>query len=301
MRFSFVKQKNVFFAFSAIIILAGIVSIAVQGFNLGVDFSGGALLDLKFEKPVTVAEVRAVLKDYGLENSTLQLAGAEKVDKAPNVMIRTRFLDENEKQALLKGLTDKIGKYDVKRIENVGATISSEMTRESLIALLLSWVVIIAYVAYRFEYRFGVAGVLALVHDVMVVVGLFSIFKIEIDATFVAALLTIVGYSINDTIVIFDRIRENMRFMKKGETLPEMVDRSIWQTMTRSIYTSLTVMFCVVAMYFLGGETTKTFALALIIGFVSGTYSTVFLASPVWLVWKEHDERKRLEHKMRPA
>lgn len=301
MRFSFVKQKYVFFAFSAIIILAGIVSIVVQGFNLGVDFTGGALLDLKFEKPVTVAEVRAVLKDYGLENSTLQLAGTEKVDKAPNVMIRTHFLDETEKQAVLKGLTDKIGKYDVKRIENVGATIGSEMTRESLIALLLSWVVIIAYVAYRFEYRFGVAGVLALVHDVMVVVGLFSIFKIEIDATFVAALLTIVGYSINDTIVIFDRIRENMRFMKKGETLPELVDRSIWQTMTRSIYTSLTVMFCVVAMYFLGGETTKTFALALIIGFVSGTYSTVFLASPVWLVWKEHDEHKRLEHKIRPA
>jgi len=301
MRFSFIKLKYIFFTFSAIIILAGLVSITMQGFNLGIDFTGGALLDLKFEKPVTVAEVRAVLKDYGLENSTLQLAGTEKVDKAPNVMIRTHFLSEDESKALLAGLADKLGKYDVKRIENVGATISSELARESLIALLLSWLVIIAYVAYRFEYRFGVAGVLALVHDVMIVVGLFSIFQIEMDATFVAALLTIVGYSINDTIVIFDRIRENMRFMKKGETLPDMVDNSIWQTMTRSIYTSLTVMFCVVSMYFLGGETTKTFALALIIGFISGTYSTVFLASPIWLVWKEHDEKKRIEHRMRPA
>ena len=301
MNFSFVKQKNVFFAFSLVVILAGIVSIAVQGFNLGIDFTGGTMLDLKFAKPVTVSEVRTVLKDYGLENSTLQLAGTEKVDKAPNVIIRTRVLDEGERKAVLQGLNDKLGKYDIMRIEKVGATIGSEMTREAIIALLLSWLVIIAYVSYRFEFRFGVAGILALVHDVMIVVGFFSIFRQEIDATFVAAMLTIVGYSINDTIVIFDRIRENMKLMKKGESLPEMVDRSIWQTMTRSIYTSLTVMFCVVAMYFFGGETTKTFALALIIGFISGTYSTVFLASPVWLTWKERDERKRLEHKMRPA
>ncbi len=301
MKFSFVKYKFVFFGISLIVIAAGLISIATQGFNLGIDFTGGTMLDLKFAKPVTVSEVRTVLKDYGLENSTLQLAGTEKVDKAPNVIIRTRVLDEGERKAVLQGLNDKLGKYDIMRIEKVGATIGSEMTREAIIALLLSWLVIIAYVSYRFEFRFGVAGILALVHDVMIVVGFFSIFRQEIDATFVAAMLTIVGYSINDTIVIFDRIRENMKLMKKGESLPEMVDRSIWQTMTRSIYTSLTVMFCVVAMYFFGGETTKTFALALIIGFISGTYSTVFLASPVWLTWKERDERKRLEHKMRPA
>ncbi len=301
MRFSFVKQKNLFFALSLIIILAGLVSIAVRGFNLGIDFTGGTMLDLKFAKPVTVAEVRTVLSAYGLENSTLQLAGTEKVDKAPNVIIRTRILDESERKAVLQGLADKIGKYEIMRIEKVGATIGSEMTREAIIALLLSWLVIIAYVSYRFEYRFGVAGILALVHDVLIVIGMFSIFHQEIDATFVAALLTIVGYSINDTIVIFDRIRENMKFMKKGDSLPDMVDRSIWQTMTRSIYTSLTVLFATAALYFLGGETTKNFSLALLIGFVAGTYSTVFLASPIWLIWKERDERKRLEHKMRPA
>lgn len=301
MRFSFVKHKFLFFALSLMVIAAGLISIAVQGFNLGIDFTGGTMLDLKFAKPVTVSDVRTVLKDYGLESSMLQLAGTEKVDKAPNVIIRTRILDETERKAVLQGLNDKLGKYDIMRIEKVGATIGSEMTREALVALLLSWLVIIAYVSYRFEFRFGVAGILALVHDVMIVVGLFSIFQKEIDATFVAALLTIVGYSINDTIVIFDRIRENMKLMKKGDSLPEMVDRSIWQTMTRSIYTSLTVLFATAALYFLGGETTKTFSLALLIGFVAGTYSTVFLASPVWLVWKERDERKRLEHKMRPA
>ena len=159
----------------------------------------------------------------------------------------------------------------------------------------------IAYISYRFEYRFGVAGIISLIHDVFVVLGIFSLLQKEIDASFVAALLTIVGYSINDTIVIFDRIRENMKKMKKGETLSEMVDHSIWQTMTRSIYTVLTVLFATGALYFLGGETTKDFSLALLIGFVSGMYSSIFNASPIWYMWKEHDERKRLEHKMRPA
>jgi preprotein translocase subunit SecF len=159
----------------------------------------------------------------------------------------------------------------------------------------------IAYISYRFEYRFGVAGILSLIHDVFVVLGIFSLLHKEIDASFVAALLTIVGYSINDTIVIFDRIRENMKKMKKGETLEEMVDHSIWQTMTRSIYTVLTVLFATGALFFLGGETTKDFSLALLIGFVSGMYSSIFNASPIWYMWKEHDERKRLAHKMRPA
>jgi preprotein translocase subunit SecF len=131
--------------------------------------------------------------------------------------------------------------------------------------------------------------------------GIFSILRKEIDASFVAALLTIVGYSINDTIVIFDRIRENLKAMKKGETLSEMVDRSIWQTMTRSIYTVLTVLFATGALYFLGGETTKNFSLALLIGFISGTYSSIFNASPIWVIWKQRDERRRMERKVRPA
>ena len=135
MRFSFVKLKFIFFAISAIVLLAGVVSIAAQGFNLGIDFTGGTLLDLKFAKPVTVSEVRAVLKDYDLENSVVQLAGTEKTDKAPNVIVRTRILDESERRAVLQGMTTKIGQYDIMRIEKVGATIGSEMTREAIIAL----------------------------------------------------------------------------------------------------------------------------------------------------------------------
>ena len=301
MKFSIIGRRNWFFALSLLIILPGLFSIVTQGFNLGIDFTGGTLLDLKFAKPVTVAQVREVLKDYKLENSTIQLAAAEKTDAAPNVFIRTHVLNETERKAVLDGFTAKIGQFDIMRIEKVGAIIGAELAREAIIALLLSWLMMIAYISYRFEYRFGVSGILALIHDLFVVLGIFSILQKEIDASFVAALLTIVGYSINDTIVIFDRIRENMKSMKKGETLDAMVDRSIWQTMTRSIYTVLTVLFATGALYFLGGDTTKNFSLALLIGFTSGMYSSIFNASPIWYLWKQHDENKRLAHKMRPA
>jgi preprotein translocase subunit SecF len=300
-KFSIIAHRNWFFAFSLLMILVGLASMATQGLNLGIDFTGGTLIDLKFAKPVSVAEVRDVLKDYKLENSVVQLAATEKTDAAPNVLIRTHVLSESERKTVLDGFAAKLGKFDIMRIEKVGATIGSELTREAIIALLLSWLMMIAYISYRFEFRFGVAGILSLVHDVLIVLGVFSILRKEIDASFVAALLTIVGYSINDTIVIFDRIRENLKTMKKGETLPEMVDRSIWQTMTRSIYTVLTVLFATGSLYFLGGETTKNFSLALLIGFVSGTYSSIFNASPIWVLWKQRDERKRLEHKMKPA
>lgn len=301
MRFSIISKRYVLFTLSLVVILAGLASIAVQGFNLGIDFTGGTMIDLKFAKPVTVAEVREVLKDFKMENSVVQLAGTQKTDAASNVLIRTHVLNEAERKAVLEGFATKLGKYDIMRIEKVGATIGSELAREAIIALVLSWLIMIAYISYRFEFRFGVAGIVALIHDVLVVLGMFSILQKEIDASFVAALLTIVGFSINDTIVIFDRIRENLKSMKKGEAILQMVDRSIWQTMTRSIYTSLTVLFATASLYFLGGETTKNFSLALMIGFVAGTYSSIFVASPIWVMWKQRDERKRLEHKMRPA
>lgn len=301
MKFSIIRKRYWFFALSLLIILPGVFSMMTQGFNLGIDFTGGTLIDVKFDKPVTVAQVRAVLADYKLENSVVQLAATEKTDSAPNVLIRTHVLSESERKTVLDGFAAKIGKFDIMRIEKVGATIGAELTRDAIIALVLSWLAMIAYISYRFEYRFGVAGILSLVHDIFVVLGIFSILQKEIDATFVAALLTIVGYSINDTIVIFDRIRENMKAMKKGESLGDMVDRSIWQTMTRSIYTVLTVLFATGALLFLGGDTTRNFSLALMIGFVSGMYSSIFNASPIWYMWKEHDERKRLAHKMRTA
>lgn len=297
MKFDIIGKKYWWFAISLLLIIPGLISMAIQGFNLGIDFTGGTLLDLKFSRPVSVAEIRDALKDYHLENSTIQLALADNQEKAANAMIRTHALEESERRTVLSGLEQKLGKFDVLRAEKVGAVIGSELTRQAIIALLVSWLLMIGYISYRFEFKFAIAAIIALVHDIFVVMGVFSIFRLEIDATFVAALLTIVGYSINDTIVIFDRIRENLKSHRKTELFSELVNRSIWQTMTRSIYTVLTVLFATAALYIFGGETTKHFSLALLIGFTSGAYSSIFNASPIWVLLMENAEKKRIEVK----
>jgi len=299
MKFDIIGKRYWFFALSALVMIPGIISIIFQGFNLGIDFTGGTLLDLKFARPVTVTEVRAALQDYKLENSTIQLAVSENVEASPNVFIRTRELSDDERRSVVSGMEKSLGSFEILRAEKVGAVIGSELTMNAIIALLVSWVLMIGYISYRFEFKFAVSGILAIVHDLIVVIGIFSLLHKEIDATFVAAILTICGYSINDTIVIFDRIRENLKSHSKTEPFAQLVNRSIWQTMTRSIYTVLTVVFATAALYFFGGETTKNFSLALLIGFCSGAYSSIFNASPIWVTWKEYEERQRFAAKIR--
>lgn len=299
MKFDFIGKRYWWFALSALVVLPGLISMALQGFNLGIDFTGGTLLDLKFAQPVTVAQVRDVLKDFHLEGSTIQLAAGAQAESSQNVFIRTRELDENERPALQADMKKKIGDFDVLRVEKVGATIGGELARQAILALVVSWLLMIAYITYRFEFKFAVSAIIALIHDVFVVLGVFSLLRLEVDATFVAAILTIVGYSINDTIVIFDRIRENMKTHRKTESFVDLVDRSIWQTMTRSIYTVVTVLFCSVALYVFGGETTRNFALALTIGFASGAYSSVCNASPIWVTLQEIAERRRVEARVK--
>lgn len=291
-KFDIIGKRNWWFVITALLVIPGLISMAVQGFNLGIDFTGGTLVDIKFTRPVTVTEVRDILKDNHLENSTIQLAGDS--IQSLNVLIRTRVLEEQERRDMLSGLEEKFGKFEVLRTEKVGAVIGSELTRQALIALALSWVIMVAYITYRFEFKFAISGIIKLVHDVLVVLGAFSLLRLEVDSSFVAALLTIVGYSINDAIVIFDRVRENLKSYRKTDSFKDLVNRSIWQTMTRSIYTVMTVLFGVIALYFFGGETTKNFALALIIGFSIGAYSSIFLASPLWVMLKEMAERKRI-------
>ncbi len=298
-KFDFIGKRYWWFALSALFLFPGIISMAIQGFNLGIDFTGGTLLDLKFAQPVSVAQVRDVLKDYHLEGSTIQLATGAQTETASSVFIRTRVLDESERTTVLAGLKQKLGAFEVLRVEKVGAVIGSELTKQAIIALIVSWVLIIAYISFRFEFKFGISAIMALIHDVVIVLGVFSLFRLEVDAAFVAAILTVVGYSINDTIVIFDRIRENLKTHRKTESFQDLVNRSIWQTMTRSIYTVVTVLFCSLALYFFGGETTRNFALALTIGFVAGAYSSVCNASPIWVTMKEMSERHRLEAKMK--
>lgn len=301
MKFDIIGKRYWWFLLSALVLIPGLISMAMQGFNLGIDFTGGTLLDLKYSRQVTVAEVRDVLKDYQLENSTIQLAAGEQVESASNVFIRTHVLEETQRRDVLAGMEKKFGAVEVLRVEKVGAVIGSELTKNALIALAISWVLMIVYITYRFEFKFAVSGILALVHDILIVVGAFSLLQKEIDASFVAAILTIVGYSINDTIVIFDRIRENLKTYRKGASFQELVNRSIWQSMTRSIYTVLTVLFATAALYFFGGETTKNFSLALLIGFTSGMYSSIFNASPIWVTWKEYEDKKRIAVKTKNA
>ena len=293
--FDIAKRSKIWFVISLLIIIPGLISMATRGFNFGIDFTGGTIIDLRFEQPVNIAQVRESLKPYGLDGSTIQLSGeTSDVETSTDVMIRTVDLEENDRKAVMASIRSSVGNYEVMREEKVGATIGGELITNAVMALVISWGLIILYIAYRFEFRFGIAAVIALVHDILIVLAFFSFTQRQIDSSFVAALLTIVGYSINDTIVIFDRIRENLKLhFRRGGDINELVNRSIYQTLTRSLYTVFTCMFTVLALYFFGGETTKDFAFALIIGFASGCYSSIFIASPLWLTLRNWADQKK--------
>lgn len=211
-KFDIAGHRRIFFLISLLMIIPGFICMGVRGFNFGIDFTGGTIIDLHFEHPVTLADIRTSLAKYDLDNSTIQLSGTESgVESSENAMIRTVDLEENQRKEVMAALTQDVGPYTVLREEKVGATIGGELITNAVLALVISWALIILYVAYRFEWRFGVSAVLALVHDIIIVLAVFSLTQRQIDSSFIAALLTIVGYSINDTIVIFDRIRENLK------------------------------------------------------------------------------------------
>ena len=287
-RFDIIGKRKIWYAISSVLIIASLFFMVTRGFNMGIDFTGGTIIDLRFEKAVNINDVRAVLNEYNLSNSTIQLSGENSSStESENVMIRTVDLEEQERKEVMAGLTDKLGAYQVLREEKVGATMGTELIMNAIYATIISWLLIIAYVSYRFEFKFGISAVLGLAHNVIIVLGAFALTQRQIDSSFVAALLTIIGYSINDTIVIFDRIRENLKlhFRKNGDIV-ELVNTSIYQTMTRSIYTVSTVLFATFALYFFGGDTTKDFAFALLIGFFCGAYTSIFIASPLWVTFR---------------
>lgn len=294
-RFDIMGRAKIWFTISLLVIIPGIFSMFTNGFNYGIDFTGGTIMDLKFEKQVTLAEVRDVMNKYNLGNATIQLSGeANDVAASDAVMIRTVDLEETERKAVMATLKEDIGEYTVLREEKVGATIGGELIMDAMMATVISWVLIIAYVSYRFEWRFGVSAVMALIHDILIVLAVFSFTQKQVDSSFVAAVLTVIGYSINDTIVIFDRIRENLRLhFRRGGDLNKLGNASIYQTLTRSLYTVFTCLFTTVALYFFGGDTTKDFAFALIIGFCSGCYSSIFIASPLWVTFRKMGEAKK--------
>ena len=293
-KFDIAGHRRIWFLLSLVLIIPGFICMGVRGFNFGIDFTGGTIIDLRFEQPVTLSDVRSSLAKYDLDGSTIQLSGDEAaVESSENVMIRTIDLEEQQRKEVMASLTQDVGPYTVLREEKVGATIGGELITNAVLALVISWGLIILYVAYRFEWRFGVSAVLALIHDIIIVLAVFSFTQRQIDSSFIAALLTIVGYSINDTIVIFDRIRENLKLhFRRGGDIDELVNRSIYQTLTRSLYTVFTVLFTTFALYWFGGETTKDFAFALLVGFASGCYSSIFIASQLWIELRNRTERR---------
>ena len=293
-KFDIAGHRRIWFLLSLVLIIPGFICMGVRGFNFGIDFTGGTIIDMRFEQPVTLSDVRSSLAKYDLDGSTIQLAGAESgIESSENVMIRTVDLEENQRKEVMASLTQDVGPYTVLREEKVGATIGGELITNAVLALVISWALIILYVAYRFEWRFGVSAVLALIHDIVIVLAVFSFTQRQIDSSFIAALLTIVGYSINDTIVIFDRIRENLKLhFRRGGDVNELVNTSVYQTLTRSLYTVFTVLFTTFALYWFGGETTKDFAFALLVGFASGCYSSIFIASQLWIELRNRTERR---------
>lgn len=284
--FSIVKNYKIFFSITIIFLLIGFGSIVTRGFNLGIDFTGGSIVDLTFENPVNVAQVRDVLKEHDMGNSIIQLENSDGKTEANSVLIRTGVVEDTELRATMNDLQSKLGNYQIQRVEQVGATIGSELVQQAAMAIVLSWVLMIAYITFRFEFKFAIAAIIALIIDVLVVLSYFSLFQMEMDSSFVAALLTVVGYSVNGTIVIFDRIRENLKIHRRSESLGEMVDNSIWQCMTRTIYTVATSLFAIASIFLFGGETIHNFSFAMLVGFASGAYTSIFLAGPMWMFLK---------------
>ena len=285
--FSIVKNYKIFFSITIIFLLIGFGSIVTRGFNLGIDFTGGSIVDLTFENPVNVAQVRDVLKEHDMGNSIIQLENSDGKTEANSVLIRTGVVEDTELRATMNDLQSKLGNYQIQRVEQVGATIGSELVQQAAMAIVLSWVLMIAYITFRFEFKFAIAAIIALIIDVLVVLSYFSLFQMEMDSSFVAALLTVVGYSVNGTIVIFDRIRENLKIHRRSESLGEMVDNSIWQCMTRTIYTVATSLFAIVSIFLFGGETIHNFSFAMLVGcllYPSPSPRVVLILRFFWLV-----------------
>ena len=287
--FNIVKKRYWWFAISLLVMIPGIISIFMQGLNLGIDFTGGTMLDVAFKKSVTQAAITDTMKSVGLEGP-VQLSNGD-----TSALIRTHALEEAKRNELLTALETNVGEYDKTSLkeDKVGPAMGQELTRNAFYALFIAMGLMIAYITIRFQFVFAISGIIALLHDVIVVVGLFSLFQWEIDSSFVAAILTVFGYSINDTVIIFDRIRENEAKLKRTDNYEDMVDKSIWQTMRRSVNTVVTVLIALLSVFILGGVSTKVFALAMLIGVFSGAYSSIFTASQILVEIKRHMKKSR--------
>lgn len=291
--FNFVRFFNVAYLFSVALLVIGLASFWYHGGpNYGVDFAGGTVVHVKFTQSTDIRDIRGALENSQITGVTVQdfgQGGNEFLIRMPTVGEGMESLSNIVKQ----GLVAKFGEqaFEVRRVETVGPKVGSDLRRKALFALLAATIMMGGYLAFRFEPRFGLGAALALVHDVLISAGVLSLTNTEFDLTIVAALLTVVGFSVNDTVIICDRIRENMRKMRR-ESLAEIVNRSINETLSRTIITTGTAVLVILALFFLGGEVIHGFALTLLVGFTIGTYSSIYVASPVVVLLAKGGNRR---------
>jgi preprotein translocase subunit SecF len=293
----FLKYRRIALGFSGLLLLVSLLSLWVRGGpNYGIDFAGGILLQFKFHEQVETSDLRDALRDLDLGQVVVQDFGSRE-DREFLVRVEKKEIDlQALQQTIEEALKDRFGaqSFELRRTELVGPKVGEELRQKGVYAVIYAMVGILIYITWRFEFRFAVGAIIALLHDTLVVIGVFSLMNKEIDLPIVAAILTIIGYSINDTIVVFDRIRENMRRIRR-QSLERVINESINETLSRTLLTSLTTLIVVAALFILGGPVIHNFAFALIIGVVVGTYSSVYIASPVIIYWET--TRTRLAQK----
>lgn len=284
--YNFVKLMKPTVVLSLAVIIIGIASLIWHGGpNYGIDFSGGTLIQIKFKNATHTDKIRSAFQSSGFEGSIIQDYGPlEVMVRAPETGKNAASLTTDVEKASQAAFG--AGNYEIRRIEMVGPKVGKDLTRKAILAIIFSWIGILVYVGIRFEFRYALGGIIALVHDVLITITFLSLFDKEFDLNIVAALLTIIGYSINDTIVIFDRIRENARKNIK-QSLDDIINASVNQTLSRTILTSFTVFIVLLVLFFFGGQVIHDFTFALIVGTVSGVYSTVFIASPIVLLFEK--------------
>jgi preprotein translocase subunit SecF len=286
------------FALSGVILILGIASLAIFGLNLGIDFKGGTVTEIQFHQAFDQDKLRSVLDGSNAHDYQLQLTGEN------GVIIRTGTLSKQDHDKIVSDIKGQVGEFTEARFDSIGPVIGEELKRRALYQLLAVSLGIVVYIAYAFRkvtrpitpLQFGVAAIVALLHDLLIVMGIFSLlghfFKIEIDSLFVTAMLTVLGFSVHDTIIVFDRIRENLK-VYAGQSIEFIVNHSISQTLVRSLNTSLTVLMVLLAMLLFGGTTIRYFVLALFIGIAAGTYSSIFVAAPILVLWQQWRQKKR--------
>ncbi len=293
-----IENRNWYFLISVLIIVPGLISLFLFGLNFGVDFTGGSLVEIKFAKEVDKNQIVEIGKSAKVEIVSIQTTGEN------TYLLRSHPLSDEEEKNLVSKLKEKYPSTQEVSKETIGPTIGRELLQNAVFALIAATVMIVIYISWAFRsvpkpassLRFGICAIIALLHDVLLLLGVFSLlghfFAVEIDSLFVTAVLTVIGFSVHDTIVVFDRIRENLN-KASFKTFEETVSHSIMQTLGRSLNTSLTVVLVLLALLLFGGTSIKWFVVALLIGIISGTYSSIFNAAPLLVVWQKWSERKK--------